>query len=399
MTRATHHGLWTHQLESFHEFESDELINPHLQAAPWRSFIPARQLEFDWRLGLEVYAQTLLDPAIAARSSWPWSDRPWQQLFWSARPSRELGRFWSLAQSAPERLSDTQALHPGLERLARAVDDPWPSLDALLERHKRFFALASSTLGERFRWFMFAPLVDPLSLGLTAGQVLSLIGQLIPEDERAPFFERVELSADPATLEAALHEFERLSLSSEGSLSAAYQLVRAKLPSARAALVQALAGEAIQCSPALRRAIIDRCLEGEAWSQAVAHESYPLSPDLAPWLLARLAPSSISSIMSRLMAQPQELMAWISSLMRVHSPHAVRGFMTLSLGPYGPSSRAARSWLMSEGANVIAVCYELLASDDPAEEVLKPLAQELLTEYSARGHEALVDAFAAQGAR
>lgn len=390
MTRTPRHGLWTHQVESFHEFEPDELINPQLQAYHWRAFIPETLIEFDWQLGLQTYTQTLLEDKVIASASWPWLDRPWQQLFWRAHPCRELGRFWLLAQTAPERLSDTREHHPGLERLAQALGEPWPSLEDTLARCERFFRLAAERLGERFRWFMFAPLVDPLRLGFNPAQLFFLIERLVPEDERAPFFERVTpCDDDDDALAAAQRAFDALSLEREGSRYAACQLVRWPLPKARAALAQrALGDDAL--SPALRRAIIDLCLEGPQWSMAVAREDYTLSPDLAPWLLTRLAPQALPLIMSKLLAQPQALMDWIPSLMRVHSPHAVRGFMMLAMGDHGPSARAARAWLMSEGANAIAICHEVRSSATPEDEVLKPLAQELLDEYSARGHEHLV---------
>lgn len=389
MTRTPRHGLWTHQVESFHEFEPDELINPHLEVDRWRAFIPDALIEFEWSIGVQTYAQTLLEAEELARASWPWLDRPWQQLFWRARQSPELGRFWLLAQTAPERLSDTREHHPGLERLAQAQDEPWPSLEDTRSRCERFFHLAAERLGERFRWFMFAPLVDPLRLGFNPAQLFFLIEHLVPEDERAPFFERVTPCDDEVACAAAQRAFDALSLEREGSLYAACQLARWPLPDLRAALAQRALGDKA-LSPALRRAIIDRCLEGPQWSMAVARDDYPLSADLAPWLLTRLAPQALPSIMAKLIAQPQTLMAWVPSLMRVHSPHAVRGFMMLAMGDYGPSARAARAWLMSEGANTIVICHEVRSSAAPDDEPLKPFAQELLDEYGARGHEALV---------
>lgn len=404
-TRIPSNGLWTLHPERFCEFGEDEVLIPEWNASTSR-LREADPAQPPWSQLCDEYARALDALAPAQRWSWPWYSAPVLAYTTERAPlDPATARFWFLAACQPGCAQDEPAAHPGLEQLrALGDDEPWPDAQRCAELLQSLVEQTQQQLTTRFRWFLLAPITSLLCAWLPLPQVLKLLDHCIPEPERAPFDELL-FSFDEAQLNAASVQLEDQLLTTPLHDEAQCIIVASRLAGFEATkpTLEHILGAACAlptCAADLARSVAALFEDEDDFARAYRALPFLVSPELVPWLIQRAGFDALDVFMAQLYEQPHLWMSYLPMINRIHCPQLVVGFMMMAITA-GPCQRAARAWLISEGANALAIAQLitrdgadsdlLLIAPEQARQNLVRLAELLIEEYAARGHQALVD--------
>lgn len=384
------------EVREFHEFTPEELAreDASIQTLPERPF--------DKMDRTSDYVFHLPDQD-SPNDSYPWEDRKWQgEWFWQRGGiSRAEAYFWFMALSHPSRITDTKrsfAAPRDLRRIRHGDVDDFGPEDAKA-RLKAWFA-AMQKRPARMVWFQHAHFTRFLRELMPLAQVLDVLFDVIPGGEVRHFFSHLmpepptdESSDDEVARWRALEESVDAHLSSltydgNDTIYTAIRLLEC-VPREEQALrlCQELVDSTSEVSPTAARDAVNCLHEPANFAEYFALlDQYAIAKESIPFLVERGGFEVVDALMRRVCKRDAAFQIAVSKdIIRVHTHHAVRGF--LELYHDSPVSPMAYGWLVSEGANAIKGLIPLANSRTS----ITHLAQRILREYRDRGHLELIE--------
>ena len=330
------------------------------------------------------------------KKPYPWDDRAWQkEWFWTIGSiSDREALFWFYALTHPDRMTDTRARFEAprsLRRLRRADLEAFDA-DVAAARLGAWLDLFLHDREPRHA-YLFAYLGRMLRELLPAHELLDAIARVVPPQAQKDYFiHLIEPDAGPAR--DALHTRARALLSeisyeSQHDVFTGIRLLeRVSLPDQVERLIAEAAALPDAHGVMLRQALM-LAHDTQVFARWLNHlgDRITLSPEHIPQIVWRAGKEGIGTLMEIVLARPSSFhIKVIKDLVRIHTPQATRGFVSL-IASHSPVMSMARAWIVEEGARVGPALIEIALKPSKRAHV----ALSLLEELRDRGHAQALD--------